>query len=262
MKILALLAFASLLPAQPTPAVDPAPPSAPKPVTPAKSTPPAVSPSKQEVVPSAAKPSAPKGESLKYELNWASGLSLGEAILTAAPSATQLNFAFQMDASVPGFLLSESADSRATPEFCSVLLYKRGSRGKRKVDERTEFDPDKMTATRKTEGGGKSELSTSRCAKDALTYFYFMRRELAAGRLPTQQRVYYGGPYSVTVKFAGSEKVRIGGESVDAEKISASIKGANADITADLFFARDAVRTPLLVQVPLKVGALRLELVR
>jgi hypothetical protein len=213
-------------------------------------------------VPAPAKPNTSKAESLKYNVNWPSGLSLGEAILTAAPSDTLLNFAFQMDASVPGFAVSESVDSRATQEYCSVLLYKRGIRGSRKLDERTEFDRTKSSAARQTEGGGKSQLSTSPCAKDALTFLYFLRRELAAGRLPAQQKVYYGGAYAVSVKFVGMERVVVGDEATEAEKITATIKGPASEFTADLFFAKDATRTPLLVHVPLKVGKFSLELIR
>jgi hypothetical protein len=229
--------------------------------TPAPTDPPAPSTvSAPTAVPASA--AKPKIESLKYELNWASGLSLGEAILTAAPGDASLLFAFQVDASVPGFALSESAESRATTDYCSTLLYKRGARGKRKIDEKTEFDQKGMKATRITEGGGKSSVSTPACAKDSLTFLHFLRKELAAGRLPAQQKVYYGGEYAVSVKFSGTQKVTIAGEATDAEKITATIKGAASDFTADVFFAKDSVRTPLMVQVPLKVGKLTLEMVR
>jgi hypothetical protein len=204
---------------------------------------------------------APKSESLHYNVNWPSGLSLGEADLTSVAGESGLTFGFNMDASIPGFAVSESAKSRATAEFCSIELQKQGTRGKRKVDETTEFDSSKMTATRKTQGGGKSDLSTSSCAKDALTFVHFLRRELAAGRLPAQQKVYYGSGYSVRVQFIGTQRVTVGNEAVEADKITATIKGAS-EITADLFFAKDAGRTPLLVQVPLPVGKFSMELAR
>jgi hypothetical protein len=267
MKILSFVCFAMAVMAQErTPGSSAAPASqqpattAPVPPTPPKETAPAKAPAKP--VATSAGPAKPKAESLKYELNWPSGLSLGQAILTAAPAESSLSFAFQMDASVPGFSVSESVDSRTTSDYCSVLLYKRGTRGARKVDERTEFDSSKMTATRRTEGGGKTELSTPACAKDALAFVYFLRRELAAGRLPAQQKVYYGSAYSVSVKFAGAERVVIGSEASEAEKITATIKGASSEFTVDLFFAKDATRTPLLVRLPLKVGQFRLELIR
>jgi hypothetical protein len=212
--------------------------------------------------PAAAKPKVSKTESLKYTLSWPSGLDLGEAILSSAPTETLLNFAFQMDISVAGFSISEAVDSRASPEYCSTLLYKRGARGRRKVDERTEFDQSKMTAVRRTEGGGKTELSTPSCSKDALTFIFFLRRELAAGRLPQQQKVYYGSAYNVSLKFAGTERIKVGEEAMEVEKITATVKGPASDVTADLFFAKDATRTPVMVRVPLKVGEFKLELIR
>jgi hypothetical protein len=210
----------------------------------------------------AEEPNAKKGESLHYNVNWPSGLSLGEADLTSSMGDSSLNFTFRMDASVPGFAVSENVSSSATPEFCSIELRKQGTRGKRKIDERTEFDSAKLKATRMTEGGGKSELSTSPCAKDALAFVYFIRRELAAGRLPAQQKVYYGGAYGVHVTFAGTQQIPIGGEGVAADKLTATIKGPVTEITADLFFAKDASRTLLLVHVPLAVGKFSMELAR
>jgi hypothetical protein len=269
MKMLTVLAFASLLFAAQaqTPGVAPIPvaPPAPSLAPPAAHQDAAPATRAAKPAPVAATPAKPKPakpETLKYNVNWPSGLSLGEAILTAAPSETLLNFAFQMDAAVPGFSLSESVDSRATPEYCSVLLYKRGTRGVRKIDERTEFDSAKMTAVRRTEGGGKTELSTPACAKDALSFIYFLRRELGSGRLPAQQKVYYGGAYAVNVKFVGMERVVVGPEAEEAEKITATVKGPVSEFTVDLFFAKDPARTPLLVRVPLKVGQLSLELIR
>jgi hypothetical protein len=205
---------------------------------------------------------APKVETLHYNVNWPSGLSLGEADLTSSLGDSGLSFSFRMDASIPGFAVLESAKSRATPEFCAIELHKQGSRGKRKIDERTEFDSSKMKATRTTEGGGKSELSTSACAKDALTFLQFIRRELAAGRLPSQQKVYYGSGYSVRVTFAGTQKIAIAGESAEADKLLATIKGPTSETTAELFFAKDAARTPLLFSVPLAMGKFSMELVR
>ena len=124
---------------------------------------------------------AKKSETLHYNVNWPSGLSLGEADLTHSVGESGVNSTFRMDASVPGFAISENVSSRATAQYCSIELKKQGVRGKRKVDERTEFDPAKLTATRTTEGGGKSELSTSTCAKDALAFVQFRPEGTGSG---------------------------------------------------------------------------------
>lgn len=211
------------------------------------------------------KPVTAKGnqaESLRYNVNWPSGLSLGEGSLTGTPSAGGWSYAFQVEAAIPGFVLAEAAKSQVDPSQCSVELVKTATRGKRKVEETTRFDSKKLSATRETKGGGKTELSTAPCAKDALAFLYHLRKELAAGRLPMSQKVYYGAPYQVRAQYIGTQTIRLGGESVEADKVAATIKGPVAEITVDFFFSKDAARTPVLVQVPLALGTFSLEIAR
>jgi hypothetical protein len=266
MKKLALVLFAVGLSAQPEDVIPKDAVAIPAQVAPAKPVAPPPKPAtdkpKTTTDQSAASVKGQKSESFHYNINWPSGLSLGEADLTASAGEGGMQFSFRMDASIPGFAVTESATSRATQDFCSIELKKEGTRGKRKVDERTEFDASKMKATRVTEGGGKSDLSTSQCAKDALTFVHFIRRELAAGRLPPHQKVYYGGAYGVHVTFTGSQRIPIGDEGIEADKLTATIKGPVTEVTADLFFAKDSTRTLLLVQVPLAVGKFSMELAR
>ena len=64
------------------------------------------------------------------------------------------------------------------------------------------------------------------------------------------------------VTFAGTQRIVVGGEAAEADKLIAAIKGPASEMTAELFFAKDAARTPLLVQVPLAMGRFSMELVR
>jgi hypothetical protein len=41
-----------------------------------------------------------------------------------------------------------------------------------------------------------------------------------------------------------------------------SVKGPKSDFTVEVFYARDAARTPLLIRIPQPVGTLSMELVR
>jgi hypothetical protein len=213
------------------------------------------------VAPDSATKTSP-GETLYYNVNWPSGLSLGEGQLTAGIQDGQWSYSFSMEAAVPGFTLRESAKASATKDFCSLELEKNATRGKRTVDETTKFDQKKLTAVRETNKGGKTDLTLPACAKDALTFVFFLRRELTAGRLPQVQNVYYGAAYQVRVNYTGVQTIRVGGQSVEADRIAAVIKGPASEITVDLFFARDAVRTPLLIQAPLALGKFSLELSR
>ena len=121
----------------------------------------------------------------------------------------------------------------------------------------------RSTWTRTTlKGGGKTEVSVNQCAKDALTYFFFLRRELAQGRLVPRQKVYYGAGYDVRTEFMGTQTIRIADGAVQADRIVGTIKGPAAEFTVEMFFARDAARTPLLISVPLTLGKFSMEIVR
>jgi hypothetical protein len=202
-------------------------------------------------------------ESLRYSINWASGLSLGEATLRADKGKEAWDFQVTMDASVPGFALRDSYHSAATVDLCSLELDKSFTHGNRKADEKTTFDQQSHTATRETQnGGGKSDTPVTSCAKDALTFLQFARNELAQGRLAPQQSVVFGALYNVRIDFKGAQKIKLGDQMVDADRILATIKGPTTDLTVEMFFAKDAARTPLLAHIPLSLGSFTVELIR
>jgi hypothetical protein len=202
-------------------------------------------------------------ESLRYSINWASGLSLGEATLTGDKGRGGWDFEVTMDASIPGFALRDDYRSSANLDLCSVQLDKSSTHGNRKSEELVTFDQQNHTATRQTQnGGGKTDLQVSACAKDALTFMQFARNELAQGRLAKQQQVDFGPLYNVRIEFTGTQKIKLGDKSVDADRILATIKGPVTNLTVEIFFARDPVRTPLLARIPLSLGSFTVELIR
>lgn len=202
-------------------------------------------------------------ESLRYSINWASGLSLGEATLRADKNKEAWDFEVTMDASIPGFALRDRYQSTATVDLCSLELNKNFTHGNKKADEKITFDQQNHTASRETQnGGGKSELSISSCAKDALTFMQFARSELAQGRLPAQQQVVFGAIFNVRIEFTGTQKIKIGDKAVDADRIVATIIGHSTDVAVEIFFARDAARTPLLARIPMALGSFTVELIR
>lgn len=210
-------------------------------------------------------------ESLRYNINWPSGLSLGEASLRADRTRDQSGekgrenweFAVDIDASVPGFAVRDHYQSTAGSDLCSVQLDKSYTHGRRKAEERITFDQHRNTATRQTlNGGGKSEISTPPCARDALSFLQFARRELAQGRLAPQQQVVFGAMYQVRIEFTGTQNIHVGEGRMDADRIVATIKGPSTDLTVEVFFARDSARTPVLAKIPLSLGAFTVELIR
>lgn len=203
-----------------------------------------------------------RGEALNYAINWPSGLSLGEAQFKAGGGEPGWEFELTLDAGLPGFDIKERYKSASGAAFCSQSLEKDTTRGSRKGREKITFDQQKHVATRQTPGGGKSEVSIPDCAKDGLAFFYFLRRELAQGRIPGSQAVNLGAAYQVTATYADSLQIEVGGARQVSDRVQVSIRGPASSHTFEIFFGRDAARTPLLVRVPFSMGTFVLELVR
>jgi hypothetical protein len=202
-------------------------------------------------------------ETLNYLINWPSGLSLGEARLQAKGADRRWQLEFTLEAALPGSAVNDRYQSIAGREdYCSLEFEKQIVHGKRKGHERTAFDLPRSLATRQTlDGGGSSEIPTAACPKDALTFLYYLRRELSQGRLPPEQTVFFGASYQVRLEFGGAQKLRTGDSTVEADRLVASVKGPAAEITFEVFFARDAKRTLVLARVPFPMGIFSMELV-
>ena len=208
-----------------------------------------------------------ENEQLRYNINWPSGLSLGEAQLSASytkpgSDAGRLHLAFRVDAAIPGFTVSDQYRSETSADFCSGEFQRTTLHGQKKTDEKTTFAQNSGTATRETAGGGKSEMSASQCAKDALAFLYFVRHELSQGRIPPQQTIFFGAPYDIRLEFMGTQQIRLGENQVEADRMAATVKGPASGISFDVFFLKDKARTPALVRVPLSIGTFSMELVR
>jgi hypothetical protein len=171
---------------------------------------------------------------------------------------------FTIEANVPGFPILDQYRSRTDGDFCSLVLEKTFRHGQKQGGEKTTFDREKGTITRETlDGGGKSERDVGRCGRDALAFVQFVRRELAQGRIPPQQDVIFGATYNVKLDYKGTAVVALnGGSPQQADWMIVTLKGPQTDLTFDLFFAKDAARTPLQVRVPLQLGVVTADLQR
>jgi hypothetical protein len=210
-------------------------------------------------------------ESLRYTVNWPSGLSLGEVTLrsdfTHDPAAEKGagHWAFEMniDASFPGFPVRDHDQSKATSELCSTQLDKVSLHGARDTDEHITFDLVNHTAIRESRNtGGRSEMQVPSCARDPLAFLGFVRKELAQGRLAPQQSVVFGAIYQLRLTFKGAESIRVTDAMVDVDHLVADLKGPASYHTFELFFARDAARTPILAKIPSPLGTFSVELIR
>jgi uncharacterized protein DUF3108 len=204
-------------------------------------------------------------EVLKYSVNWPSGLSLGEATFSAQrPTAGGWEFDATLNAAIPGFELNDHLKASSTTDLCSTEFERDISNGGKKNREKTTFDQKLGSAHRVTtlpKDGGESTFSIPSCTRDALTYVYYGRRELGQGRVPQAQTVYYGSPYSVKMDYTGAQNITVAGKSTVTDHLVVTVKGPKSDFNFEVFYARDAARTPLAIRIPLPVGTLSIELV-
>jgi Protein of unknown function (DUF3108) len=207
-------------------------------------------------------------ETLRYTVKWPTGLSLGEAHMSAAHNkgpngkGDEWDFQLSLDAAVPGFAVSDNYRSTASSDLCSMQFAKDLAHGSRKSGERIDFDAHAGVARRETAGGGKSDVAISSCPHDALTFLYFTRREMGQGRMPQQEDIVFGAPYQMRLQYTGEQQVPLNNKNVVSDRVVITLKGPASENTFEMFLARDAARTPLLIRVPLSLGMFSMELTR
>jgi hypothetical protein len=194
-------------------------------------------------------------EDLSYSINWPSGLSLGESHLHARHSGANWNFELTIDAGIPGFLVKDRYSSISSPDFCSTSLQRDTAHGAKRAGE-----TETISGTTVTRTGGR-ELTVPSCVKDALTFLFYARRELGQGRVPEGQQILLGGLYPIRLEYAGEQTVKVGEQSTVSDKIICSVSTASSGINFEVYFARDAARTPLIIRVPFSIGTFSMELV-
>ena len=206
-------------------------------------------------------------ETLRYSLNWPSGLSLGDATLSAHRTEKGWAFSASFSARIPGFAVDDKIHANAAgDDLCSVDFERDLSHGGKHTKDKTEFDQSQRVAHRTTvlpEGGGKSDLDTPSCARDALTFVYLARREMGQGRVAPAQQVYFGGAYSVRLQYTGEQTLAAraaGAKPAVTDRVVVYVKGPQSDFNFEIFFARDPQRTPLSIRIPLALGPVTLEL--
>lgn len=207
-------------------------------------------------------------ETLRYNINWPTGLSLGEATTKAVklksggPEGDRWKLDFELDAAIPAFQVTDRISSLSNEAFCSVAYQKDSTHGKKVVKEKTAVDPANGVAERTTENGGKSSIPVAACVHDGLGFLFFLRNELAQGRIPPPQTILFGSAYQLRLEYGGAKSVPIGGVATPADRMLATVKGPASETAFEIFFGRDAKRTPLLVRVPLVMGSFSMELVQ
>jgi hypothetical protein len=85
---------------------------------------------------------------------------------------------------------------------------------------------------------------------------------MGQGRVAPAGKNFFGSGYEVKMVYTGAMDIPVAGKPVVTDHVNVSVKGPASDFTFEMFYARDAARTPLLVKIPVSVGTVTLELVR
>ena len=68
---------------------------------------------------------------------------------------------------------------------------------------------------------------------------------MGQGRVPPAQQVFFGSAYAVRMDYTGAQDITVGDKPAVTDHVMVSVKGPKADFSFEIFFARDAARTPL-----------------
>lgn len=216
-------------------------------------------------LPAAAQTGFPfQSESLSYTVKWPGGLSLGDGKMSATKEGDgRWDLALTLDASIEGVIkVTDRFRSTITGGECSLEFEKESEHGPKKTRERVHFDQELHIAKRSTQGGGASEFPVPACAMDALAFLFHSRRELGQGRVPQPRTIFFGGPYEARLEYTGEQTLPMQGKSSVTDRVAISVTGKASNHTFEVFFARDAARTPVMIRVPFPLGTFTLELVR
>jgi len=200
-----------------------------------------------------------QNETLRYQVKWPAGASLGEArMLAHKKDGGRWDLELSLDAAIPGFAVKDQYRSAVSSDLCSAEFGRESAHGTRKSKETVKFEQESRRAHRVTEGGGKSDIDLPTCAMDALAYLYFTRREMGQGRVPAAGTIVFGGKYDIRLEYPGPEDFK----GAVTDRLNATVRGPSSNVTFDILFARDPARTPVLVRLPLPLGTFSLELMR
>jgi len=201
-----------------------------------------------------------EGETLTYRVLWPSGVLLGEAVFQVSPRGKELNFQVTVEARLPQYRLSHSLDAVATQDgLCSLQFHQKAEQGPRRSEDSMEFDQAAHQA-RRIRSGQTTTASVPECARDPLTFVYYVRSQLAAGKPPGPGTAHWGRNFDVRVERVGSETLQVGGTRRPAEKFQVTYSTPTTERKFAVWFSTDAARRPLRFTVPTSLAEFTAEL--
>ncbi len=195
----------------------------------------------------------PDSEQLNYTIAWPSGLPVGHASLRARALDPGWRHEMTLQATLPSMEIDDMFASRTDSKLCSEVFEKHVRHGDRWAHESLRFGPGLVERfnLESTDREPPGRNATGDCARDALTFLYYLRQDLAAGRLPSPGTIFFGAAYRIQVWFTRTRRLLIGAEQRAADEFRAVVDGPASRHEFSFFVGQDENRTPLLFRVEL-----------
>ena len=190
------------------------------------------------------------GEDLAYAITWPSGLSVGSARFRARPKGDGWRFEMTVEASVHEFAVDDAFVSETDANLCSSKFEKHVRHGAKRAHEALRFADGTVERTNldPVRPGPPGTAPVGACARDALAALYYLRQDLAAGRLPAPGTVHFGAAYDLRLEYEQTRWLPWDEGRRQADLIRLSVRGPASRLEFVAYFGRDAARTPLLFQ--------------
>ena len=204
----------------------------------------------------------PANEELAYSIAWPSGLTVGTAEFRARRSDPGWRFEMKIRASVPKIEIDDAFVSRTDELLCSLNFEKHIRHGTKRAHEILRFGEGALYRTN-LEARGRAVPGTApiaECARDALATIYSLRRDLAAGRIPPPEEIYFGAAYRLQLEYRQTRGLAWGSDRHLADEIRIEVRGPASHHAFSAFFGQDAARTPLLFVVEFEDGPFTMKL--
>jgi hypothetical protein len=89
-----------------------------------------------------------------------------------------------------------------------------------------------------------------------------LRQELGKGRVPPPDDINFGAQYQISLTYAESVEVQVGGEEVKADRMLVDLTGPASHRSFEVLVGKDSARTPVLMRVPFDLGTFTLKLLK
>lgn len=200
------------------------------------------------------------GERLNYRLFWPTGILLGEATFEVSSVDDDLHFKASVIARLPQFAFNATFTSVAERKgLCSRQFHQKLAEGNQTSEESLEFDQ-KAHRVRHIQGRNTTSTTTPECARDPLTFLYYLRSQAAAGKAVDSSRIQLGKEINLQLKRDGTGTVKIGGVGQEGEKFVVHFPTRGGEQTVEIWLSSDAPRTPLQFNVPTTLADFKAEL--